>query len=122
MTDKQLVELKHRLKEAEISGDGDHVQHMISVGTIRAMVNEIEQPISDQTIRVALLYIKSLKLDAQYDFETAASVKDRIGREPENFTWRWEENGYYPLLYVESQQRIKMLELIQKALIAYHDK
>lgn len=59
---------------------------------------------------------KALK-ERESTYAHSISVKERIEREPEVFSWKWEDGGYWVLIYENYPNYIKEL---QSAIAALH--
>ena len=51
-------------------------------------------------------------------YAESVEVKKRIEREPTTFTWKWEDRGYWVLIYENHPKRIKELNEAITALLA----
>ena len=51
---------------------------------------------------------KALK-ECESTYANSISVKERIEREPKVFSWKWEDGGYWVLVYENSPKYIKEL-------------
>lgn len=82
---------------------------------IYALIDQAKQPTSEAVkFPIGVLSEKLKEYKATY--ANSIQVKERIEREPEEFTWEWADGGYWVSVYEEYPKHIAELQTIITAL------
>jgi hypothetical protein len=64
-----------------------------------------------EAIDYSIKILKDKKVELEEYYKNSVEVKQRIEKEPEEFIWKWEDGGYWVIIYNEYPAEIKELEL-----------
>ena len=67
-----------------------------------------------------IIYLQMLLDKEKKKYNEAEEVRQRQIREPENFSWKWGEDSYWPSVHKWAKYRIELLEHAISVLELHH--
>lgn len=67
-----------------------------------------------------IIYLQILLDKEKKKYNEAEEVRLRQIKEPENFSWKWDENSYWPSVHKWAKYRIELLEHAIAVLELHH--
>jgi hypothetical protein len=111
----RLEELKRGMEEYVNNPNNQHFGLELSSKQVKLLleaISKIAKPVDDNVQRAnsfAIGVLSEKLKEYESTYRNAIDVKERIEREPEEFTWKWAEGGYWVSVYNTYPQLIKEL-------------
>jgi hypothetical protein len=62
-----------------------------------------------EAIEYSIQILKGKKEELEESYKDSVEVKQRIEKEPLSFSWKWEDNGYWVIIFNEYPAEIKKI-------------